>query len=165
MSLKKITRYKKRKNVQPIQKRKPRRVVSRCSCSDDPDNCIVCLDKDSSGSQLSNDELLRCSSKLDLIRIIFDQTTSVAAVTVVFTRHLVSEDQHVIKVLKLIGDSQLAESLSVRELDVGMRFNHMGKTWMVEAIIGRTITSSKVSSDEDDVELLVRDRDEIHNLC
>lgn len=165
VSLKKITRYKKRRSVRLIQKRKSRRVVSRCSCSDDPDNCIVCLDKDSSGSQLTNDELLRCDSKLDSIRIIFDRTTSVAAVTVVFTRHLVSEDQHVIKVLKLIGDSQLAESLSVRELDVGMRFRHVGKTWMVEAIIGKTITSSKVGANEDEPELLVIDRDKIHNLC
>ena len=36
---------------------------------------------------------------------------------------------------------------------------------MVEAIIGKSITSSKVTSIEDDVEILVIDRDKIHNLC
>ena len=52
------------------------------------------------------------------------------------TRHIVCKDQHVIKVLKLIGDSQLAESLSVRDLGVEMRFNYIEKTWIMEAIIG-----------------------------
>ena len=66
------------------------------ACSYDSTSCV----------QLTNDELLCCNSKMDMFQITFDHTTSVAAVTVIFTRLIVSEDITVLKVLKSIGHNQ-----------------------------------------------------------
>ena len=77
----------------------------------------------------------------------FDHTTSVVAVTVIFTRLIVGEDEHVIKALRLMGHNQLVESLVVTELELGMDFAHDGRMWMVEAIDGNIITAS--NSDDD----------------
>ena len=101
--------------------------------------CFSCV-------QLTNEKLLCCSSKLDMIQIVFDHITSVATVTVVFTWLIVSEDQHVTKALVLIGHSQLAESLSVRNFEV-------------DAITGTIINSS--NSDD---ELLILEKNKILNL-
>ena len=130
-SLIKIKRYKKRK----LNK-------NNCCClTVCPHDSNLCCD------QLTHDEQLSCSSKLDMFQIKFDHSTSVAAITVIFTRLIVGEDLHVVKVLKLIGHNQLVESLNSVELEVGAEFVRDGRKWMVEAIVGSIITASN-SDDE-----------------
>ena len=130
-SLIKIKRYKKRK-------------VNKNNCC-----CLTVCSHDSNlcCNQLSNDELISCGSKLDMFSIKFDHSTSVAAITVIFTRLIVGEDKHVVQVLKSIGHNQLVESLNSVELEVGAEFVRDGRKWMVEAIAGSIITASN-SDDE-----------------
>ena len=82
-----------------------------------------------------------------MFSIQFDHSTSVAAITVIFTRLIVGEDKHVVQVLKSIGHKQLVESLNSVELEVGAEFVRDGRKWMVEAIVGSIITASN-SDDE-----------------
>ena len=133
-SLMKIKRYKKKMKM------------SR-SCNNNNRLCVddVCLID--SPVQLTNDELLCCNSKMDMCQLKFDHTTSVVAVTVVFTRLIVGEDQHVIEALRSIGHNQLVEILVVTDLEVGTEFQHDGRLWMVEALDGNIITAS--NSDDD----------------
>ena len=123
-SLSKIKRYKKRKNR-----------IDR----------IVCLHD--CANTLTNDELLSSKSKLDMIQIKFDHSTSVAVITVIFTRLIVGDDAHVIKVLKSIQHNQLVEKIISVELELGTEFVRGGRTWMIEEIVGSIITASN-SDDE-----------------
>jgi len=52
---------------------------------------------------LTNDEILSCARKCDMIQMKFDHATSIVAVTVVFTQLIVGEDNLVIEILKPIG--------------------------------------------------------------
>ena len=114
------------------------------TCSPVVNRCLpVCL----SPVQLTDDELLSCNSKMDMFQLQFDHTTSVVAVTVIFTRLIVGEDAHVLEALRSIGHNQLVESLVVFDLEVGVEFAHDGRKWMVEAIDGTIITASN-SDDE-----------------
>ena len=106
-----------------------------------------CLPVCFSPVQLTDDELLSCNSKMDMFQLQFDHTTSVVAVTVIFTRLIVGEDAHVLEALRSIGHNQLVESLVVFDLEVGVEFAHDGRRWMVEAIDGTIITASN-SDDE-----------------
>ena len=123
-SLSKIKRYKKRKNR-----------IDR----------IVCLHD--CANTLTDDELLSSKSKLDMIQIKFDHSTSVAVITVIFTRLIVGDDAHVIKVLKSIQHNQLVEKIISVELELGTEFVRDGRRWMIEEIAGSIITASN-SDDE-----------------
>ena len=96
---------------------------------------------------LTNDELLSSKSKLDMIQIKFDHSTSVAVITVIFTRLIVGDDAHVIKVLKSIQHNQLVEKIISVELELGTEFVRDGRRWMIEEIAGSIITASN-SNDE-----------------
>ena len=72
----------------------------------------------------------------------FDHAILIVAVTVVFTRLIVSEDNLVIEILKSIGHNQLVESLAVADMDVGMEFMRDGQRWMVEDISNDMVTAS-----------------------
>ena len=145
VSLMKIKRYKKK--------------MKRSHNNNNNRSCVVDVCLPESPIQLTNDELLCCSSKLDMCQLKFDHTTSVVAVTVIFTRLIVGEDEHVIKALRLMGHNQLVESLVVTELELGMDFEHDGRMWMVEAIDGNIITAS--NSDDDVIKI---DKNLISNL-
>ena len=62
-----------------------------------------------------------------MFSIQFDHSTSVAAITVIFTRLIVGEDEHVVNVLKSIGHNQLVEKLNSVELELGLEFAHDGR--------------------------------------
>ena len=125
-------------------KRYTKRRVNKNNCC-----CLhVCsLDSNLCCNHLTNDELISCNSKLDMFSIQFDHSTSVAAITVIFTRLIVGEDEHVVNVLKSIGHNQLVEKLNSVELELGSEFVCDGRNWMVEAIDGSIITAS--NSDDD----------------
>ena len=133
--LTKIKRYKKNRKSCSNRNRNCSRVVNRC------------LPLSVLPVQLTDDELLSCNSKMDMFQLKFDHTTSVVAVTVMFTRLIVGEDEHVLEALRSIGHNQLVESLVVSELEVGIEFVHDGRRWMMEAIDGTIITASN-SDDE-----------------
>ena len=89
----------------------------------------------------------RATRKCDTILIKFDHATSIAAVTVVFTRLIVGQDEEVIDILKSIGHNELIENLVVIDIDVGMEFVHNGQRMMIEEINGDMVTASN-SDDE-----------------
>ena len=145
-------------SIMKIKRYKKKMKMSR-SCNNNNRLCVddVCLID--SPVQLTNDELLCCNSKMDMCQLKFDHTTSVVAVTVVFTRLIVGEDQHVIEALRSIGHNQLVEILVVTDLEVGTEFQHDGRLWMVEALDGNIIT---ISNSDDDV--ITIDKNLITNL-
>ena len=96
---------------------------------------------------LTNDELLSCGRKCDMIQIKFDHATSIVAVTVVFTRLIVGEDDLVLEILKSIGHNQLVESLVAVEVEVGMEFMRDDRKWMIEEINCSVVTATN-SDDE-----------------
>ena len=86
------------KNIKKTKKRKGDREVARSS----------------------DDELVCCDQKCDLIQISFDHTTSVAAIAVVFTRMIVGEDNCCVNILRSIGHNVLVENLA--SVDLVVRF-------------------------------------------
>ena len=97
--LTKIKRYK-RNQKSRNRNRTCFRVVNRC--------LPVCVPV-----QLTDDELLSYNSKMDMFELKFEHNTSVVEVTVIFTRLIVGEDEHVLEALRSIGHNQLVESLVV----------------------------------------------------
>ena len=103
--------------------------------------------KCSEAPQDPNDDLICGNRKCDLIQISFDQTTSVAAIAVVFTRMIVGEDNCCVNVLREIGHNALVENLTSINIVVGTLFLYEDKRWMVEGINGDDVTAS---NNEDD---------------
>ena len=91
---------------------------------------------------LTDDEILSCARKCDMIQMKFDHATSIVAVTVVFTRLIVGEDNLVIEILKSIGHNQLVESLAVVNCEVGVEFMRDGQRWMIEDITNYMVTAT-----------------------
>jgi len=83
---------------------------------------------------LTNGEIISCARKCDMIQVSFDHATSTVAVTVIFTRLIVGEDNLVIDILKSIGHNQLVESLAVVNCEVGVEFMQDGQWWTIEEI-------------------------------
>jgi len=74
------------------------------------------------GVQQDPNDLILGNRKCDLIQISFDQTTSVAAIVVIFTRMIVGEDECSVKVLRDIGHNALVTNLTAIHLVVGTFF-------------------------------------------
>ena len=66
-------------------------------------NNVVCCSSVDCCLPLTDDEILSCGRKMDMIQMKFDHATLIVAVTVVFTRLIVSEDNLVIEIIKSIG--------------------------------------------------------------
>jgi len=77
----------------------------------------------------------------------FDHATLIVAVTVVFTRLIVGEDDLVLEILKSIGHNQLVESLAAVEVEVGMEFMRDGRKWMIEEINCSMVTASNLDDE------------------
>jgi len=91
---------------------------------------------------LTNDEILNCDRKCNMIQMKFDHATLIVAVTVVFTRLIVGEDNLVIEILKSIGHNQLVERLAVVNCEVGVEFMRDGQRWMIEEINNCMVTAT-----------------------
>lgn len=102
-------------------------------------NVVCCPDHD-----LTDDELLVCGYKCDMILIKFDHVTPIVVVNVVFTRLIVGGDTQVVEVLRSICHNQLVESFAVINFAVGMEFLYEGERWMIEKISSGSMTASNL---------------------
>jgi len=98
-----------------------------------------CADPD---RQYCDDDLICGDRKYYLIQISFDQTTSVAAIAVVFTCMIVGEENCCVNVLSDIAHNILVDNLTSVDLVVGTLFLYDDKRWMVEEIDGDDVTAS-----------------------
>ena len=80
--------------------------------------------------------------KCDLFQISFDHTTSLASISVVFTRMIVGEDECSVGVLRDIGHNALVQNLTAINLVVGTYFLYENERWMVEEISGEDVHAS-----------------------
>ena len=97
--------------------------------------------------ELTIDDIASCSRKLDVIQILFDHTTSTAAISIVFTRMKVGGDIQCKHVLKSVSHNQMLSVINNVVINVGKRFTYEGRRWQVELIDGDIVYGSAVDSE------------------
>ena len=83
---------------------------------------------------LTNDHIASYSRKLDMIKILFDHTTSTAAISIVFTRMKVGGDIKCKHVLKSVSHNKILSVINNVVINVGKRFTYEGRGLQVELI-------------------------------
>lgn len=88
---------------------------------------------------------------MQLIQIVFDQTTLFAPIVVVVTCMIVGDDSCCVNVLsdvlRDIGHNALKENLISVDLVFGTLFLYVDKKWMVEGIDEDDVTASNTDDD------------------
>ena len=97
--------------------------------------------------ELTNDDITSCSRKLDVIKILFDHTTSTVAISIVFTRMKVGGDIEYKHVLKSVSQNKMLSLINNIVINVGKRFLYEGRRWKVELIDGYIVYGSAVDGE------------------
>ncbi len=97
--------------------------------------------------ELTYDDIASCIMKLDVIQIIFDHTTSTAAISIVFTRMKVGGDIECMHVLKSISHNKMLSVINNVVIDVGKMFSYQERRWQVEFIDEVIVCGSAVDGD------------------
>lgn len=86
---------------------------------------------------MTNGNIASFSRKLDAIQIIFDHTTSTAAIYFIFNRMKVGGDNRK-HVSSEINDNKLASDTTTVEISIGKQFSYARRRWQMESMDGDT---------------------------